>query len=312
MVDFRERSNGKTISPLRQLILERNVVLKVSAFNGDEVGRVQKRLLQVVKCNSSGSEIEAWREAHNWLLKTQRNELCPVAIAMLDIAPDGDALRFSLDYLRNCTGSADTINQLIVNELVKAPLLSSKVFKYWKDSVISPPTSGQIRDLLNSPNIWMRMLASTAFPSCVAKTTKELITRDLVEAVAPHSSVEFLELIAQLDDDRFAIREKATRRLIARGNEFEAMIVNSKRDGLRSLEVESRLDRVLHEIECNEQCPPEYRVLDALSEMKTDEANRILELISNGPPGLRIAKRARVLCEDRCTKENEKKKGLHN
>jgi len=293
---YQERNGDKPIGPLLKPDLKRQSKFRLSDPSEQELRALRDALVNDITSSPCFPDYTEWCRVKSWLYNTQRDEFCPVAIAMIEHACEEFMLTFSVDYLKTCTKPSETVNHLIIKELVKSPLLCANVFVFWNNSKMPPPSPAQIEELLRSENTWVRVLALAAFPNQVDKAKKESIIRNLLQVMSPTPTADCLELVRLLDDPRFATRESATRTLIGSGQKYEAMLVSVGKNA-KSIEVESRLDRILREIINNNPSSEGIRTLNALKLMNTPGADDVLRLIADGPDGLRTTEMAKGILE---------------
>src|SRR5262249_15972950 len=107
------------------------------------------------------------------------------------------------------------------------------------------------------------------------------------------------QLVADLDSDLFAVRQKATQALEDLGELAEA-VLRKAREGQPSLEKRRRLDQLLEKLEKQpitaERLPslPPVQVLDPLG---TPEARKVLETVAGGAAEARLTREARRTLE---------------
>jgi len=115
----------------------------------------------------------------------------------------------------------------------------------------------------------------------------------------PASVVEdkrLARLIAQLDDDDFEVREKATAELIRIGAAAEAPLRKAL-EGKVTAEMRQRVQLVLDSLTKVESSPDEIatlRALEVLEQLGTPEARAWLQELSKGAPGARLTQEAKA------------------
>jgi hypothetical protein len=108
------------------------------------------------------------------------------------------------------------------------------------------------------------------------------------------TAAEITRLIADLDANEFAVREKASAALEKAG----AQVIEPLKRVLEkppSLEVKRRATRILRKINPGEMSPEELRVLrgvQVLESIGTPQARKVLETFARGAPGLRLTEEA--------------------
>jgi RNA polymerase sigma factor (sigma-70 family) len=116
--------------------------------------------------------------------------------------------------------------------------------------------------------------------------------------VAPCDPRRVERLIAELDSDDFAIRERATEEL-KKLREPAAPALRKALAGRPAPEVEQRLKQVLQQLEAGltpEQLR-EVRAVEALEHIGTPEARRLLEALAKGAPEARLTREAAASLE---------------
>lgn len=102
------------------------------------------------------------------------------------------------------------------------------------------------------------------------------------------------QLIADLDSDRFVVRQKAETELSKLGWVVEPALRQARQAGV-SLEMRQRLKNLLQEIETAEPSASWLRVVHAIAVMErigTPAANRMLKALADGSPETRLAREA--------------------
>jgi hypothetical protein len=102
-------------------------------------------------------------------------------------------------------------------------------------------TSKQLEQLLTCRNVWVRALLHAYFPDRCPPAWVETLIKDLGQVV--HRPERLQQLLDQLDDDSFAVRERATAEMIASGPELSCHVWTIPRKQL-SFEVRRRLESV--------------------------------------------------------------------
>jgi hypothetical protein len=117
--------------------------------------------------------------------------------------------------------------------------------------------------------------------------TVKLLRGKLAPLVMPESK-RVRELVMQLDDESFAVREKATAELYKLGPASEPELGAALKKGL-PLETQRRLERLLERFAAAQQADPELlreqRALQILVRMGTTGAVEYLRELAAGPAG---------------------------
>ncbi len=185
---------------------------------------------------------------------------------------DISSLCFSADGQALVSASADT-TILVWDWKKKLPKVSEKVdlsaervAQLWQDLQASDPQRAYlaIQVLLRSPGRAIELLKTRALAD---------------NKIDRH---QFKQWIAELDDDRFAVRENAMKELIDSGELAEAALRDSLAGGL-SLEAAGRVTRVLDKLPVAAPHPTTLaalRSLELLELMNTPEARTLIEEMS--------------------------------
>jgi Tol biopolymer transport system component len=115
-------------------------------------------------------------------------------------------------------------------------------------------------------------------------------------AVAADPDARIPRLIADLDSDEFTVREKASGELGLLGRSAEPALRKAL-DNPPSLEVRRRVERLLEKLERPTLSPEHLRLLratDALEQMGTPAAQKVLAALSRGAPEAQLTQEARA------------------
>jgi RNA polymerase sigma factor (sigma-70 family) len=198
------------------------------------------------------------------------------------------ALAFSADGQSLVTGSADT-TALVWEGLLprRAPALSVALTaeegeRLWHGLLgDAGRAQGALRVLVQSPEDGVALLAKHLRP--VPTATPERLAR----------------LIADLDSDRFPVREKATRDLEELGEGAEAAL-RKVQTGRSSAEVRRRVGQLLARLEDgNPEQLRTLRALEVLTRIGTPRARQALRALADGAPGAWQTRQARAALERR-------------
>jgi hypothetical protein len=195
---------------------------------------------------------------------------------VLDIA-------FSPDGTRLVSGGTDAmglvwdVRRHVKRRITPATLSAEQRERCWKELARDSATAYRaLAGLVSAPNAAVALLGERLKPASAADTAR--IER----------------LIAELDSEVFATRERATRELEKLGEAAEDALRKAQA-GKPGLEVSKRLTRLLDRIE-REDVPPEtmraVRAVEALEWLGTAEARRLLERLAGGAPGARLTREA--------------------
>jgi hypothetical protein len=117
------------------------------------------------------------------------------------------------------------------------------------------------------------------------------------ESTADTKSIE--QLIKALDDEKFEVRERATKDLAAMGDRAAASIRRALA-GTPSAEAKQRLSGLLALVDAgvpSSETLREKRSVEALELIGTPDARRLLEKLGAGPAGMRLTEEAKTSAE---------------
>jgi dipeptidyl aminopeptidase/acylaminoacyl peptidase len=115
-------------------------------------------------------------------------------------------------------------------------------------------------------------------------------------APAPDAAERLARLLAKLDDDAFAVREKATAEIARLGPAAEPALRRAL-DGKPSPEARQRIERLLEQLRGPAEDPDTLRAIrgvEALERNGAPEARRVLEGLGKGAAGARLAAEAKA------------------
>jgi HEAT repeat protein len=119
--------------------------------------------------------------------------------------------------------------------------------------------------------------------------------RDSLRPVAAVSAEQVKRLIAELDDDDFNVRERATADLAKMGGAADAALRQAL-EGRPSAELRQRVQHLLDAKRADPE--PEQmrrsRAFEALEGMATPEAKKLLEELAKGAPGAALTEESKA------------------
>lgn len=128
--------------------------------------------------------------------------------------------------------------------------------------------------------------AYRAIATLAASPRQAIKLMERLHPVAPVTSADIDRLIKELDDDRFAIRDRSTRQLAELGMMAEARLRTTLSQN-QALEVRKRIEDLLHRLKLGP--PPEQlrtlRAIEVLEYLGTPEARELLQKLSKGAAG---------------------------
>jgi WD40 repeat protein len=122
--------------------------------------------------------------------------------------------------------------------------------------------------------------------------------KDRLKPASPADPRRVRELIAELDRDRFAVRERAMQELGDLAELAEAALRQKLRENI-TLEMRERMEHLLRKLE-GPRSPDrlrEVRALEVLEHIGTPEARQLLQTLSGGTPEARLTQEAKAALE---------------
>jgi WD40 repeat protein len=151
-------------------------------------------------------------------------------------------------------------------------------------------------DALASPDA---ARAYKAICSLIADRSSVSFLQQHLHAVAIPDRARIARLVADLDSDRFAVREDATRELENWGEQAEPALRKAL-DRRPSLEARRRIDQLLQSLRgpvTNPKRLQALRSIEVLEHIGTSEARQVLETLAGGTPEARVTREAKMASE---------------
>jgi hypothetical protein len=193
-------------------------------------------------------------------------------IAGIALTPlDGDAGLFDHIYLGRTLEDLNKVDSAKVGQAAPKRGLSRRQLDELWEALASPDAS------LHAPAWW-------ALVGGAADSVPFFRQRLQAQSLAPKEERQIARLLAELDDDKFMVRENATRQL-ARLGERAVPMLQECHDTTSSLEVRARIEQILRKRAPQETAlTPDQRrtlrVIHILEQIGTEEARRVLEIVS--------------------------------
>jgi WD40 repeat protein len=195
------------------------------------------------------------------------------------------AVAFAPDSRTVLSGSADTTalvwdgNRLIHDYPTPVVELDAgQVEALWQDLAADPVKAFRALGTLR-----------TAPPQAVA------LCQERLKATAGVEKQQIERLIADLDNAKFSVRQKAMQELEKLG-ELAMPALQKLLDGQASLEMRRRVEKLLEEIATDQTPPPDdlraLRALQVLEQVGTPEARQVLRRLADGAPGAKLTRHA--------------------
>jgi hypothetical protein len=160
-------------------------------------------------------------------------------------------------------------------------------------------TDSQFQKFVLSSYLSMRLLLYVAFPHRCEETWEKNLLNDVRRLVRPLPSTEFAQLLRDLDDDSFIVRERASAKLEHLGERVEAHLKQASHTPL-SLEAKRRVRFALEKIAATPRPPDCDRVIRYLIEaVHTPEADAVLATLADGDPNIRLTQYVKKALKER-------------
>jgi hypothetical protein len=220
------------------------------------------------------------REVINYLLYTKHAGLAPVAWRLIETGSGGYPIDDFLQRVYDAAEQKGAVNRRLV-KLASDPDYHrlGDIFWYWRreEVAVSPE---EMAPLLRSENLWTKALTYATFGDRCGKEWIERLLRDFREAHEPVPAELFGRLVAGLDDEDFAAREKATGELRRYGERAKVQL----REALQhapSAEAKRRMELLLDAIP--EEPPPIVPItVGLLRNPKNPPARALFRLLTEG------------------------------
>jgi RNA polymerase sigma factor (sigma-70 family) len=227
-----------------------------------------------------------WRTVRVWEIATGNER-----VKLFGHYGDVTALAFRPDGRALATGSNDTT--ILLWDLSRTGRRAGK-----DGATPAKPSAaelGRLCDDLGDEDAAKAWQAIWSLVSVPAETVPLLKSRLIVPRVSVDAK-KLTALIADLDHDEFAERQRAEKELASLGPAAEAALRKTM-EGTISAEVRARIVRLLKRLAPDAQSPERLRPLRALEVLElvgTPEASRVLETLGKGPPGNDITRQAQA------------------
>ena len=131
------------------------------------------------------------------------------------------------------------------------------------------------------------------YPKRCGKEWKDALIQDLRDQSKPLPCDQFNRLLADLDDDDFDIRERASARLARLGERVEGQL-RRVLEGSLPTEARRRVAAALKIIQKQKQPPDCVRALEYLSAHDAPENGELLQVLAEGAPDARLTQQAKA------------------
>jgi hypothetical protein len=166
----------------------------------------------------------------------------------------------------------------------------AEIFELWTRTHVELPMRHS-QSLATADDVWTNVLALLLAPKNFQPSWKAALVQQLQDLGSPVPEKEFGELIRQLDDEEFDVREAASERLAAYGERAEAQL---ERELLinRSVEVRHRIEEKLQQMENELGLCEALAMIGRIKLMKSPESREVLEILSKSNLNSRLKSHA--------------------
>ena len=217
--------------------------------------------------------------------------------------PVRDLIRFAYDN----TDAPEDLHTRFVNQVTtQHEALAVDLFWYWLVERVVVPDR-ELNKLMESSSLWPRTMTYAMFGRRCDEARVKVTLRKLSEMQKPIAAEQFTRLLAELDDDDFAIRERASRTLEILGERVKWQL-RSSLDTPLSLEARNRLQRLLEQLN-DDHSPLFSRVYPGVLLLAADALDlvgscaprkqEVLEAVTQGDPESPVTKLAREFLQKR-------------
>ncbi len=156
---------------------------------------------------------EVVREVIDYIRYTKHAGLAPVAWRLIESPAGVYSIDDFLKMVYDATEKKGAVNRRLV-KLARDPDYPQmgELFWYWRRQRVDV-SAEEMAPLLQSKNLWTKALTYASFGDRCGKEWTEQFLHDFREAHAPIPVALFKRLVAGLDDNDYAAREKAMREL---------------------------------------------------------------------------------------------------
>jgi hypothetical protein len=267
------------------------LVVDVQPATQENLAALRKRIEATLA--RPGLQATDKQEVSQCILGTEHPALLPPALRMIASGDDAYFLDSLIDFCYSLDNIPPDVHERFL-DLVDNPAWRGRLtlFEDWEFRRVSLPRQ-QFRRLLESKNIWTRVLTAVTFPRQCDKAWTVALARDLHDLSQPLPSGQFARLLRDLDNDTFVVREKATAQLGIYGERAESQLQQALRTDL-SPEAKRRVRLTLERIAAAKEKPEWKPILDYLSsgDCDRDAAVAILRALAKGTPDATLTKAA--------------------
>jgi hypothetical protein len=245
-------------------------------------------------------------EVIDFVRNTRHSELAPIIWRLIE-SPEGTAhIQEFVETIYATSSDATAVNDRLIGLITDPHYCSSAaLFWYWyrKHMKLSPNEASR---LLGDKSMWIRTLAYAAFPGRCDDQSRASLFDDIREAQRALPEGQVAKLVAEIDDDDFAIRDRASTELEKLGERVREQLLQALQ-ARSSVESQYRIRLLLSRIP--DAPPPIVReTLNSLEYMETSESKAILRLFAEGASDLWTTKQSTIVL--RKTKENRENKEI--
>lgn len=208
-------------------------------------------------------------------------EFIPVALRLL-VHHKGNFLESSLlHFVSSCGLSPEEVHVILARfASTHSTTAALAILGNWF-SEYPEIASSTFQLLLDSDNPWVRILTYVTFPDRCPARWRESLLKDIAGLQRAGAGMTIQQLIRDLDNDGFTVREKATAEL-GRLGEFAEPDLRRALRGPISPEARLRVERLLEQVERGLKQSDWLRALATLENWNTLECQEVLGALSKG------------------------------
>ena len=225
------------------------------------------------------------------LICTRHHALAPVAWQMIEFPDKQDCTSELIRFVSECPEECPDLDMRLATMAANPDWAGTPAtFSFWRGrgTDLSPAAW---KTLTEAESVWTRAFTYVTFPRRCGKEWKATLLQDLRDQSQPLPISQFDRLMADLDDDDFAVREKASARLARLGERVEGELGRAL-DRPLSAEARRRVAAALDRVREAKQPPECARALDSF--WAAPEEGELLQVLAEGAPGAWLTQQAKA------------------
>ena len=221
---YQPREDGKLIAKPRT-----KLEVDILPATKERVRALCQRLDKTLSRDDGTEEerLKRIREVVQYVKYTKHAGLAPVEWRLIESFPEASPVLAFIPLVYAAGEDKGAVNRRLVKLACDPdyPELDS-IFWYWRREKMTL-SADELGPSLRSENVWTRAMTCATFPRKCGTEWTERLYRDLREAQQPLPDKQFARLVADLDDDAFDVRERATRELMRHYDRVRAQLVKA-------------------------------------------------------------------------------------